>query len=281
MKRIEHNINFDHLTNIAKLGVRRAAVFMGLGLNAAYRQDFKDYELTKLPKDPENMSIGLIPDGANERTVEQYKRQFADWVISCGLGEVLEHYGLFLTQIHHHALVVFQSKQLLQYLGDPRQLQRNFHENPGIASKLDTLDSRFRIATEHSTSIKRLYQLRNAMSHNFRYVGDKQVRGSTGFDVKWLALDVCGIGMESGIERPFSLLRGMVLPEETQMIVRTTTRERTYRKGERVDLTRRDLEEICMFFVTWCIPSMANSFLEFLKKHGVPIAEKAADSIAS
>ena len=138
---IEYNINLNQLENLALTGIRRAAIFMGLGLNAARREDFKDYELSKIPiPDGTNHTpTVLVPPGADDKTVQEYKKHFAEWVIASGLAEVLEHFGLFLTVMHQHALAIYKVRGLGKDIGDFAQAQQRFHENPGIKSKLDTL----------------------------------------------------------------------------------------------------------------------------------------------
>jgi hypothetical protein len=42
------NLDLDKLLDIALKGVRRAAVFMGLGVNAAIDPDFRSYQLSAL-----------------------------------------------------------------------------------------------------------------------------------------------------------------------------------------------------------------------------------------
>ncbi len=180
---------------------------MGIGLNAAHDPGFKDYELTKLPDDPkgENTPTMFLPPGADDATIQGYKREFANWVVACGLREVLDAYGLFIARLHHDALVVYQSgRGLLKHLGDPDHLQRKFHENPGIAHKLDTLESRFGIRSEYGGEIKQLYRLRNAIDHNFRVVLEKQLDQSQQLTVRWLATSMFGIGGKSGERKPLS-----------------------------------------------------------------------------
>lgn len=83
-------IDLDQLMDVALKGVRRTAVFLGLGLNAASRADFNDYELWKLaPKDAngnyEGLTFGLVPDNAPSETLKHYKEEFGVWVINNGL----------------------------------------------------------------------------------------------------------------------------------------------------------------------------------------------------
>jgi len=86
------NIDLQKLEDLAHVGVRRATIFMGLGLNAAHKEDFNDYELSKLPVIPSqtDLPIELIPRGLPVERVQEFKKEFATWVTACGMRELLE-----------------------------------------------------------------------------------------------------------------------------------------------------------------------------------------------
>ena len=274
---IEYNIDLPRLENLALTGVRRAAIFMGLGLNAARREDFKDYELSKIPiSDGTNHTpTVLVPPGADDKTVQEYKNHFAEWVVASGLAEVLEHFGLFLTVMHQHAFAIYKARGLGKDIGDFSEAQRHFHENPGIKSKLDTLAHRFDIKTEYADWISQLYRLRNAITHNFRTIGDKQLDGADELVIRWHALEMFAEGVQSRQRVPMRELLGKVLPEETKIVTQRVVREHRFKVGDKIQLDRMQLEEICLFFYLWCIPSMRDSFIGFMKKHGVVFKEPA------
>jgi hypothetical protein len=190
----EHNIDLAKLEGLARLGIERAAVFMGLGLHAAYREDFKAYELTDLPRSvkADSIPITLVPD-ASAATIKKYKREFADWIVPTVLGEVLEHFALYLNHIHYHALVVFHVRGLNKHLGNFEEVRRNFEEAPGLRDKLERLARKeFGITTPHADEIAQLYALRNACTHNFRYVGPKQAREAGELVVRWRTIWMFG-----------------------------------------------------------------------------------------
>lgn len=274
---IEYNIDLPHLENLALTGIRRAAIFMGLGLNAARRDDFKDYELSKIPIPDGNNHTPtvLVPPGADDKTVQGYKKDFAEWVVASGLADLLEHFGLFLTVMHQHALAIYKARGLGKDIVDFAEAQRRFHENPGIKSKLDTLAQRFDIKTEHADWICQLYRLRNAITHNFRTIGDKQLDDAGEFIVRWYALEMFIEGVESKKRIPMRELLGKQLPEESKVITERVVREHRFKAGDRVQLDRMQLEEICLFFYMWCIPTTRDSFTAFMKKNGVVLKEPA------
>ncbi|MDP2744700.1 MAG: hypothetical protein Q8P00_06525 [Dehalococcoidia bacterium] len=88
------NINLPAIKNIAVKGIRRTAVFMGLGINAANNPDFRQYELAKIT------SLEFIEPISDEKTLTNFKTEFGRWVIGNGLRELIETFCVFLDEIH-------------------------------------------------------------------------------------------------------------------------------------------------------------------------------------
>ena len=88
------NINLPIIQNIAILGVRRTAVFMGLGINAANKSDFKQYELANFT------GLEFIEPISDEKTLDEFKSEFGRWIIGNGLRELIETFCIFLDEIH-------------------------------------------------------------------------------------------------------------------------------------------------------------------------------------
>jgi hypothetical protein len=79
-------INLDKILDVAIRGVRRAAIFMGLGVNAASDTEFTDYQLTHLTK------IKIVPDVAPE-VVTHFKDEFKIWIEANGFRELVEAFS--------------------------------------------------------------------------------------------------------------------------------------------------------------------------------------------
>lgn len=279
------NIDLKKLGDLAHTGVRRAALFMGLGLNAAHREDFNDYELCKLPIAPEQTSlpIDFFPSNLPAERVGEFKKQFALWVIGCGLRELLEHYALFLDHIHKNALLVFLIEDKLGSV-DPEKKQEEFNQRLGIPDKLERLKKMFSISPDDPESIKSLYLARNCLTHNFGIVTQRQCGPDESLTLTWKTLDVIAKGEETGIERPLTELIGLLTEEETSIFTKTARRERKFALGEKIQLSQQDLWEICFFFNAYAIPSAVQSFIEFLEAHGIPVKvdnKKNASNVTS
>lgn len=124
------NIDVRQPSNIAHTGVRRAVLFMGLGLNAMQRKDFRDYQLHKLELQPGRTSlpIDFFPSDLPPKRVDEFKKEFSFWIVGCGVREMLEHYALLLDHIHKYGLLVQQVRGLLAER-DPQKEHRTFHRN--------------------------------------------------------------------------------------------------------------------------------------------------------
>lgn len=272
-------IDLKHLSDIANLGVRRAAIFMGLGLNAANRKDFRDYQLHKLPilSGQTELPIDMLPSNLPPERVDEFKREFAVWIAGCGLRELLEHYALFLDHVHKFALAVFQENAKLDQVGDPERAQYEFNMRYGIPRKLQELETRFSIVAKQSESICSLYTARNCLTHDLGVVSGKHCNGGE-FVLSWLAFDTVAKGLQSREEQPLLALVGQPASEEMQILLKFTLRTMTLEVGDRLRLSQQDLWEICYFFKVHAITSVLESFAAFLKAHNVPSFQENAQT---
>lgn len=271
MQKLKINVNIDNIAELAHAGVRRAAVFMGLGLNAAKRGDFNDYELHKLPIMPgqTGMPIDFLPSNLPEGAVRDFKEHFATWIIGCGLRELLEHYALFLDRIHESCLIIACKNKSLE-LNNPQKAQKEF-ENLGIPGKLDKLLKRFRIAPNEADSIKSLYSARNALTHDLGRIKYERCSPGDSFQITWKTFDIFAQGEETGTIHTIPKLIGQITLEPMAICGKAMMRERVFSVGSNIVLSQQDLWEICLFFSLFVIPSTRNGFLEFLKTEDVPI----------
>lgn len=275
-----YKIDIAKLSDIAHVGVRRSALFMGLGLNAAHRDDFNDYELHKIPIVPGQtwLPMDFFPRGLPPARVNEFKAEFATWIVACGFRELLEHYALFLDHIHKYCLTIFQIRGKLGGL-DPKKAHTEFHRRLGIPDKLDKLNSRFSVAPIDSDSIKQLYEARNCLTHDHSTVIPKRCDANGQFVLTWTAVDAIARGENSGAERPAVELIGKTTDEPMIIEMRVVRRERKFASGSKLALSQQDLSEICFFFMQRAIPSATDSFVAFLRANDVTAKVPAADDV--
>lgn len=271
----EIHIDVDRLLFIANTGVNRAAVFMGLGLNAAHNPNFNSYRLSDLPIDTSSIAPDFVPREAPPETIDAYKQEFSIWITGCGLREVLEHFGLMLDEMHRYCLLIAQCRHPKLLDGHPEKLHRDFHSKPSISAKLNLLEKRFGIVTPYATEISALYRLRNSLTHGLGFVRERDVDEKKLLTLRWQALLVVAKGVDTGDCQPLKNLIGVTTQEEMVIKATFSPRELTLHEGQKVELTEADLWEICLFFRAHCISSVIESFLSFAKSLGIPIQDSA------
>jgi hypothetical protein len=270
-KAIHVNIDCKAIAKIAQVGVRRAALFLGLGLNGVNQPGFRDYELNKLPRGENLAAVPpvIIAPGAPDHAIERFKAEFTVWVTGCGLREMLEHYGLMLDHMHKYCLLVAQVRQFIDVFGDPEKLQFEFARRLGIPDKHEHLRKRFQIEPEFASHIGALYSARNSLSHGLGIVRVEDAAPDGTLLLRWLAIEMHAHGEETNSVIPLGKLLGKVLPEPMSIRIGTVKRERSYKVGDRIALAAQDLYEICLFMSVQVIPKTVAAFAQFLKDQGV------------
>lgn len=88
--------NLDHVIEILRNGVRRADVFMGIGLNAAEADPAISHVLS-----PDNLHhINLVKTDLTAEEKTHVASQFGKWVRANGLRELIETVSLFLDKLY-------------------------------------------------------------------------------------------------------------------------------------------------------------------------------------
>ena len=67
-------------------------MFLGLGVNAASRADFRDYSLSQ------ESILQMLPEVSDE-VIDDWKIHFRTWIIAGGFRELIEHLCLFLDKV--------------------------------------------------------------------------------------------------------------------------------------------------------------------------------------
>jgi hypothetical protein len=278
-KEVVHvNIDCTAVAKIGHVGVKRAALFLGLGLNGVNQPGFKDYELHKLPKG-DNLAVvppDIIARGAPDHAIERFKGEFSTWVTGCGLREMLEHYGLMLDHMHKYCLLVAQTRNFLDVIGDPEKRQFEFARRLGVPDKHDRLRKRFQIEPEFASHVDVLWSARNALSHGLGIVRVEDAGPDGTLLLHWLAIEMHAHGEDTGSVIQVGKLFGQLLPEPFRIRVGTVRRELSYKVGDKIALSAQDLYEILLFMSVQIIPKTMAAFVKFLKDQGVDGASAVA-----
>jgi hypothetical protein len=239
------NIKIDvrKIQGIALLGVRRAAVFMGLGINAARDSTFREYELAHIT------GIDLVPSNVDSKTIDHFKDEFQLWIIESGFRELLERFALFLDSIHHHSLLLATNRNKLSP-ADAEKLHKKF-EYAGVAAKLKQLGETFGMSFQHAHYLETLAKARNCLTHRLGIVGEKDCDSNPCFELRWRSFDIFADAPDK--EEPVNLSLPMKEPiyfrEGGTINLQVVDRVRRFSKGEKLSVSSKDLAEICHFVI--------------------------------
>lgn len=269
-------IDLDKLAMISEVGVRRASVFLGLGVNAARDNNFNAYQLTHLTL------IQIVPPNLPTTDVDEFKKHFEAWIIGNALREVVENFERFLDGVD----AVCRRVELAKQSGRDGKLKilksRKKFEQAGIDEKLEHLRKTHAITTGNERYFKAIKQARNCVTHRGGLVGSRDVGDNPTLRLTWWRIRVFlkgDSGKETELDAPFPL-GGVVLDEESKVNVQLKDRVREFKKGARIEFTAQDVAEICQL-TKMTSAELLVSLVEWLERQGVKVHAKSKDERGS
>lgn len=255
-------LDYAPTREIVYIACRRAAAFMGFGLNAARNDTLTDFTLSR------EYSLHWFPDDLSTETIAEYKREFEGWIVAGGLRELIEGFSVFLDRLYELTLIASCNGQ---------QLGSDFHsriaavKNKGLPGKQLAFREEFAISSELAPFLKTLHEARNCLSHERGVVTPAYFNTESALEVRWRAFELF-IKKEDGEETVLTLRQDAPpvgpFDQSANVLMRQLVRTRTFAAGELMRFSFQDLAEICIF-----IYLAADSFfmpaVEFAKQHGV------------
>ena len=241
MKNVE--IDGHKILDIALRGVRRAAVFMGLGINAARDSRFREYELAHIT------GLELVPTGVEDKVIDKFKDEFQLWIIESGFRELLERFALFLDSIHYHSLLLAVNHSKISQR-DAEKLNKDF-EFKGVAAKLIQLDETFGMKFKHAHHLETLAKARNCLTHRLGIVGDKDCNNDNHFELKWQSMDfsIEAPDRDEPIPLKFPIEEPIYLESGGALMLKFVDRKLRFAKGQKLAVSSKELAEICHFVI--------------------------------
>lgn len=265
-------IDLDRILDTALTGVRRTAAFLGLGMNAAANPNLTNYSLTSVSV------VQLIPPDLGPEKVADFKSHFSKWIVTCGLRELIETFGVFLDQIYEVCLYTMMSKEE-PFPSDPKKLYGDFERN-GIEAKLKCLEDNFGIKPRFPGHFGTIQKVRNCLAHRRGIVGPKDVDALSVLELKWRGIDFVITGSEGELARFNSPLTEPILVEEGGSVgIRVVDRHFEFPLASVVEIPPRDLAEICLF-ITWEAGETINSVKRYLESKGIQVMTKPKQTSA-
>jgi hypothetical protein len=251
-------IDFNRLRQLAHVGLQRAYIFMGFGLNAASNPGIIDFGLA------ETDHAQLVPPITDPSKLQEAKTAFGQWIVSCGVREAIETFAIFLDEVHRVCLFVAHHKGKLPDV-DVKRIRRTFRR-AGLPDKLKLLTDSFGVVAEWPDFVVSVHRARNCLVHRNGVVGEKDSEDGRPLDISWRAIEVFldrpdgEVVVRMPIAEPVHVERGELIG------VRWSTRAASFALGERVVLQPSQLAEICtyLYMETNFICNRAGEYLEQL-----------------
>ncbi|MCA9468159.1 MAG: hypothetical protein KC643_22325 [Nitrospira sp.] len=259
------NIDFSQIQKGADKTVQRAAAFMGLGLNAAYDENFKSYQLAPITQ------IEVLPSNLNDDSISHLKSEFALWIIAGGLNELIEGFESLLERIHLIPLLIKLRNGSLTH-PEARKERKNFTYS-GLKDKLTLLREKHKLIFENSPYLESLAFARNCFTHRHGIVGQADLKNdSSDLTIEWKGMDVF-VSTPQGEEIsiiPSGGKKSIFLKEGGTIKLRpNVVRSRKFSKGQQIYLSPHDLSEICLFIMTTS-KEFIQAVQAYVKEQGMP-----------
>ena len=256
------NINLEMLQEVALRGVRRASIFLGLGVNAATDPNFKEYQLTSFSQ------IQLVPDNLPDSEVGRIKEEFRIWIEAGGFRELVESFVNFIDGAHKVCFFIADVQNRRGSLVEFRKFEKK-----GLPEKLEILKANFAVEPSNRAQILSLSMARNCLTHRRGIVGPEDLRDSESLDISWLGADLY-IEEPGGNRIIFDVDSPEIyLPDGGTVCMGMVNRLKSFKSGEKLLLSTRELSEICWFY-TREAGAVVKSLENHLRAVGVPFAEK-------
>lgn len=263
-------LDFDQISQIAHKGVRRAAAFLGMGVNAARDKEFKKYQLSDLT------IFRVIPDNISDAEIGHIKEEFEKWIIVNGLRELVESFAIYLDRIHTACLLMATNKSAIS-AEDANTFGVAF-ERKGLEQKLSSLKNRFSVATDKEVYLASINRARNCITHRNGRVGPKDVGEDNIFHLKWWALDFyieTPNGERHDMTPPYPE-EGIFLKDGGTVMMKVTDRAVQYQLGQYVRLSPKELSEICLLFQL-STGEILKSAIQYAESLGIEIRKVNSD----
>ena len=229
-------MNLVQVMEILRNGVRRADVFMGIGLNAAEANPPISHMLS-----PDNLHhIRLVKSDLTPQEKSHVASEFGKWIRANGLRELVETLSLFLDKLYVSIFVMHRGADKSgKKLERPDRLERL-----GVIDKIDTMSNVVRVSAEDKYLLHSLNRMRNCYAHRLGVVGDRDLDGNADvMTVRWNAFEL-QVQEPDGNIIPEAELYGHLLKKGGAIQLKVVERTRSFNRGAELVLEKRDLKEI-------------------------------------
>jgi hypothetical protein len=258
-------IDFDKVLEFARIGIRRASLFMGFAANMASNPQIRDYDLSHQTK------YRVLPETNDESLIAEYKHEFCAWVIANALRELHESFIEYMEKVNQACLTVqWVAREKTPEECD--QLQKKFH-SAGFPDKLGILHRNFAVTTQHESGLRSINATGNCLTHRRGIVGTDVLNDGDKLTLQWRALEIYII--PAGGEPVLSCdIPPAGLPMQGGAIEsKYVERSCSFSDGQYIEFSTLQLTEICAFADEAAV-ELANTAVEFARGKGISIRDR-------
>lgn len=217
------------------LSVRRATVFLGIGINAGGADPPISHILEG------GFQVKVIPDELPLEKRRELAEEFARWVVANAFRELAESFAVFLTELYS-GIYVLQNEPVKYAVH--RRAVANFARE-GVSRQLEIVSEMLDLPSTFAATFSSMNQARNCMAHRRGIVGVPDIDTDTGvFTMRWRAMAAV---LDDGrdISSAFRGGEPVLIEEEQSLSMKMVDREKSFARGEQIRLDRHDLSEFC------------------------------------
>jgi hypothetical protein len=265
-------INLDKLKEMSALGVRRAAAFLGIGLNSTANADGLSIALV-------NHSMWrFFSEPEPKQVVSEAVSEFRIWVTGNALRELDAFFSRFLDGAWYNIEFAKLHGTTMPSNHTIKGIESDTNVGNKFAKVVDALGRKH----DDSGALRSFSLARNSLSHNHGVVAPRHTNVDGALEVRWLGLETrLQQGEEYVVLGPVIGADGIQAPDpskEAEVVVKVVQRVASFKVGERILLQPADLHEICFNYLQLTDVVM-RSFHEYLQARGIakpaPVVEAA------
>ncbi len=237
------SLDFQQLKNISVLGVRRAAAFIAIALNAT--ENVADQSLAL----PSASMWRFFPEPVPNELLLNSVAEFRVWVVGCAMRELDAAFNDFVDL----AWAMNEWSKLHGHRVRSDHTIRTISAKTNAGAKLQMLFEEIGVESLDVRKLKSLSNLRNCLTHARGLVTERHCNVEGALQVEWLGFE---LGFEQeGIFTPMPQpipSEGVAAPDPSapaSIVLKVVDKSASFKKGAQVLLKPDDLHEMCQFYL--------------------------------
>lgn len=238
------HIDFDKVLETLRKGVRRADVFMGIGVNASEHTP----PISHLLATDKIQQIHLVKVELTDDEKAHVAHEFGKWSRANGLRELLETFSVFMHELYSIMfLIKFQQRQLDKKFNKCRPEK---FERLGIGDQIKRISEVVDVIDDNVKIISSLNKARNCYAHRRGIVS--ALDSDEGADILLLRWKVPEIQIREpdGNVIPAEELAGRILENGGMVQLVMKARAKEFARGSELVLEKQELKEICLYILS-------------------------------